>query len=227
MCIQSMSCDIPHKKSNEVRSSDYLCCISFLNMYWAFWRNSCIGAQPVYLCSKWTPIITWANWIEPFMTVDIYLTIVDAYATSNDWYIRAQTPSYLVWIMTEATIRTKWYLFSKSNLSLLNKVYITRKLIIFVYSTSNCRLSVLNINTNHESLQEHWLWWNHLLLWGNHLLIWRATSDIRTYDFDNVLNFAENGLQISLSPTQEMWRSICGKWELKTWPAACDEIQVL
>jgi len=45
MCIQRMNCDKPHKKSNDVRPSDYLCCISFRNMNCSNWRNSCIGVR--------------------------------------------------------------------------------------------------------------------------------------------------------------------------------------
>jgi len=47
------------------------------------------------------------------------------------------------------------YLFSKSSLSILNMVYITRQLKMFVYSPSTYRLSVLNIDTKHDSLQVH------------------------------------------------------------------------
>jgi len=35
-------------------------------------------------------------------------------------------------------------------------VYMTLQLKIFVYSPSNYRLSVLNIDTKHDSLQVHW-----------------------------------------------------------------------
>ena len=38
MCVKSMSYNKPHEQSNDVRPSDYMCCISFRNINCANWQ---------------------------------------------------------------------------------------------------------------------------------------------------------------------------------------------
>jgi len=152
-----MNSDKPHKKNSETRPSDYLCCISFLNINCAYWRNSC--------------------------------------ATSIYWYFRAQTPSYLCWIKTVATIRTKWW-----NLFICSRKAVSLSGIWCTWTaTKNIRVYFFELKSICSKYgHEWWLAPSALAtkLWWNHHLIWRATSDVRIYDFDIQLNCAGNGLLI-------------------------------
>ena len=137
MCIQSISCNKPHNNSNDGLPSDLQCCFSFRNMNWANWRNSCIGARPKSLCTKWTPIIMLSNCIKPFITFDKKFNSVYESAISNPLLFRVQTQTYLCWKKAEASNRTKRsnsficsrkvmkivLLRNKSNLTRLNMGY--------------------------------------------------------------------------------------------------------
>jgi len=92
---------------------------------------------------KWTPIITWANWIKPFITFYMQLNSDDACATSNHVYFRAQPPAYLCSIMTEATIRTKWS----------NSFICSVKVLKFVQVRTNGNLTVLNMGYKFDLFQ--------------------------------------------------------------------------
>jgi len=68
----------PMLKDYSVRPKDYRWYIWFRNMNCANWRNSCIVTRTnVYYSRKWSQIMTWANLIRSFLTLDMKLYCVD------------------------------------------------------------------------------------------------------------------------------------------------------
>ena len=60
----------------EVRTSDYVCSLCFRNVNYANRRNSSIDDRTtVYLCRKWSIIMTWPNFVRSFLTRDLSLNI--------------------------------------------------------------------------------------------------------------------------------------------------------
>ena len=160
------------------------------------------------------------------MTFDKKLNSVDTCAKENTLYFRAQTPAYLFWIETRNNSRSKsWNSFICSrkaaslswnlctNLKPQPKILRPIDYLIQKYTRNMTRSKCIGTQSMQEIVSKY-----------------DVLQVMLVYMFSTCsLTVQKMGSKHDshLTSWRRIWRSICDKWELKTWLAACDKIPVL